>query len=158
MNKLIVFTDGSVNNNTKVGYGACLICEEPFPDPGELRSRVRVKRFEATSPARLELQTILWTLEGIDGTGNKIVVYTDSQTIIGLPRRRLRLEKNDFSSGNNKPLPNSDLYREFYLLTDRLNCEWIKVKGHSASGRKSAAEKLFSLVDTASRHALRKAR
>ena len=85
----------------------------------------------------------------------KVIIYTDSQNIIGLPGRRLRFEQNDYRSKKNIRLNNYELYQEFYRMTDKFNCEFVKVKGHKTSNQKDDIDKLFTLVDRASRNALR---
>ena len=118
-----------------------------------------MKRFEHTSSTKLELQTLLWALNETITLANSsdisLTIYTDSQNIIGLPRRRARLEQNNYFSSKNKRLNNYELYQDFYRLTDKLNCKFIKVIGHQASRKKDEVDKLFGLVDQASRRALR---
>jgi len=82
-------------------------------------------------------------------------VYTDSQNIIGLQGRRDRLEQNDYRSKKNRRLNNYKLYQEFYRMTDQLDCEFVKVRGHQVSNQKDDIDRLFTLVDRASRNALR---
>ena len=120
-----------------------------------LKMRVKVKRFDQTSSTKLELQTLLWALTSIQSLGKKIVVYTDSQNIIGLPGRRSRLEQNNYRSKKNKHINNYKLYQAFFQLLDQLNCEFIKIKGHKVSHQKDELDKLFTIVDRASRKALR---
>ncbi len=153
MEKLLLFTDGSVNTQTKVGFGAYLTVTAQETDMDSLI--VKVKRFEHTSSTKLELQTLLWTLNEIKTFDNKIIVYTDSQNIVGLLGRRDKLEKSNYHSKKNKLLNNYKLYQEFYKLTDQLNCEFHKVRGHLKSHKKGDIDKLFTLVDKASRKALR---
>jgi len=156
MSKLYLFTDGSVNTRTKVGFGAYLILtdlESPFD---KLKTLVKVKRFEQTSSTKLELQTLLWVLNEIDTIENEIIVYTDSQNIVGLTTRREYLEKNNYISGKGKKLNNYKLYQEFYRLNDNLNCQFIKIQGHKATKYKGELDKIFTLVDRASRNALRR--
>lgn len=159
MTHLNIFTDGSVNTQLKIGYGACLVTSDLDTPIEPLKDTVKVKRFEHTSSTKLELQALLWALNEMitSASGNDIslTVYTDSQNIIGLPRRRVRLEKNNYFSSKNKRLNNYELYQEFYRLTDKLNCLFIKVTGHQASSKKDGVDKLFGLVDQASRRALR---
>lgn len=155
MPELTLLTDGSVNTQSKVGYGAYLAVPEPGVSLDTLRTRVNVRRFAPTSSTKLELQTLLWALGEIQATGLKVMVYTDCQNIIGLPGRRARLEQADYRSNNNTRLHNYELYREFYRLTDRLNCHFIKVRGHQLAKQKNAIERLFTLVDRAARKALR---
>lgn len=152
---LALFTDGSVNARTKVGYGAYLVVSEPRLPLDDLRVRVKLRRFEQTSSTRLELQTMLWALNEAVAVDSKVLIYTDSQNIVGLPERRERLEKNDYYARNKARLKNHELYREFYRLTDQLQYSLIKVRGHQAAGCKDDIDKLFSLVDKASRSALR---
>jgi ribonuclease HI len=106
MDELILFTDGSVNTHSNIGYGAYLSVSERGLPVDLLRARVKVRRFEHTSSAKLELQTLLWALSDIQALGSKVTVYTDSQNIMGLQRRRDRLEKNDYFSKKNKRLNN----------------------------------------------------
>lgn len=155
MDELMIFTDGSVNTRSKIGYGAYLSMSELGFSSDVLRSQVKVKRFENTSSTKLELQTLLWALRDIQPERRKLVVYTDSQNIMGLQRRRDQLEQNDYRSKNNKRLNNYELYQEFFRITDQLDCEFVAVHGHRKSTQKDEIDKLFTLVDRASRRALR---
>ena len=157
---LQVFTDGSVNAQSKVGCGAYLLVPDLNMPIDSLKDTVQVRRFKQTSSTKLELQTLLWalreTIASASGIDITLTIYTDSQNIIGLPERRSRLEKSNYFSSKNKRLNNYELYQEFYLLTSRLKCELVKVVGHQASSKKNKVDRLFGLVDRASRCALRK--
>lgn len=155
MPELLLFTDGSVNSKSKIGYGAYLAVSDPELSLDELNAEVKVQRFEQTSSTKLELQTLLWALKDIQTSGYKVIVYTDSQNIIGLPQRRERLEQNDYRSNKNIRLNNFELYQEFYQLIDQLDCKLVKMLGHQPSRQKNDIEKFFTLVDRASRKALR---
>ena len=159
MTHLNIFTDGSVNTQLKFGYGALLVVSNLDAPIEPLKDTLKVKRFEHTSSTKLELQTLLWALNEMIASANgndiSLTVYTDSQNIIGLPRRRTRLERNNYFSSKNKRLNNYKLYQEFYRLTDKLKCQFIKVIGHQVSSKKDEVDKLFGLVDQASRRALR---
>lgn len=154
-NELYLFTDGSADPQSKIGYGAFFLLNNLNVSLDEAKSRVKLNRFETTSSTKLELQTLLIALNVIDPTNCKLIVYTDSQNIIGLANRRARFEKNDYRSKNGKLIANHQLYQEFYRLTDRLQCEFVKVSGHKVSGKKDNIDQLFTLVDRASRAALR---
>lgn len=155
MHELILLTDGSVNAQSKIGYGAYLAVSDVGLSLDELRARVQVRRFEPTSSTKLELQTLLWALSDIQASGRKVVVYTDAQNIVGLPGRRDRLEQDAYLSRKGQRLNNDGLYQEFYRVTDRLDCELVKVRGHQLSQQKDDIDRLFTLVDRASRKALR---
>lgn len=155
MNKSWLFTDGSVNPQSKVGYGAILWVTNLKQAFEERKSEVQIKRFENTSSTKLELQTLLWALNEIEATDNSIIVYTDSQNLVGLPGRRARLEANNYRSKKNELIQNAKLYKEFYKLLDQLKFEIIKVKGHQQTKNKNEVDTFFTLVDRASRNALR---
>jgi ribonuclease HI len=155
MDELMIFTDGSVNPHSNIGYGAYLAVSERGLSLDSLRPCVKVRRFDHTSSTKLELQTLLWALSDIQALGRRVIVYTDSQNIISLQGRRDRFEQNDYRSKKNKRLNNYELYQEFYKMTDQLDCEFVKVRGHQVSNQKDDIDRLFALVDRASRNALR---
>ena len=132
-----IFTDGSVNNQLKVGYGAYLVVSDLKASIDSLKDMVKVRRFEQTSSTKLELQSMLWSLNETialsDENNFNLTVYTDSQNIIGLPGRQSRLEQNNYLSSNNNRLNNYELYQSFYRLTARHKCNFVKVVGHQAS-------------------------
>lgn len=153
--ELLLFTDGSVNTKINFGYGAFLAISDPGISDLELNKLVKTKRFEPTSSTKLELQTLLWALCEVHDFKGKIVLHTDSQNILGLPGRRERLEKSDFYSKQNRRITNWELYQAFYRLTDELNIEIKKVSGHKRTSVKDNIDRLFTIVDRASRNAVR---
>jgi len=155
MDELMLFVDGSVNPQSNIGYGAYLAVSERGLAPESLRTRVKVRRFEDTSSTKLELQTLLWAIGDIQAVGHRVIVYTDSQNILGLQERRGRLEQNDYRSKNNKRLKHYKLYQAFYSMIDQLDCELVKVRGHQVADQKDDIDRLFTLVDKASRKVLR---
>ena len=155
MEEIKLFTDGSVNTQSKIGYGSYLLISEKKLLRESVNSKVELKRFEETNSTKLELQTLLWALGEIRLSGPRLKVFTDSQNTIGLPGRRDHLERNDYRSGQGKLLINHELYREFYRLTDQFDCDLIKIRGHQLSKQKGDIEELFTQVDRASRKALR---
>ncbi|MCP3942558.1 MAG: ribonuclease H [Desulfobacteraceae bacterium] len=157
MADLKLFTDGSVDPQSKIGYGAYLVVFEKELSRSWLGTKVKVRRFEQTSSTKLELQTLLWALDEIQTLGHRVMVYTDSQNIIGLQDRRDRLEQNEYRSKKNKRIKHYELYQKFYRMVDLVDCKFIKVRGHKVSNEKNEIDRLFTLVDRASRNALRKA-
>lgn len=150
-----LFTDGSVNPQIGKGYGAYLLLAEyefefPYPD-----DRIKTKKFKDTTSSKLELQTLVWALGSLKFKNRKIIIYTDSQNIISLLDRKERLIKNNYMSKKDEPLKNHKLYKRFYKLLTCNDCDIIKVKGHKKKEDKDSVDKLFTLVDRASRDALR---
>ena len=155
MKKIKLFTDSSVNPQEKVGFGAYLLLKENNISFEDMKKDIKTKRFEDTSSTKLELQTLLWSLEEINDKDVIIEIYTDCQNIIGLQDRRERLEKNNFHSSSGKLMNNHELYKEFFEKLDELNLTFIKVKGHKKNSLKDEIDTIFNLVDKASRNALR---
>ena len=155
MKKIKLFTDSSVNPQEKVGFGAYLLLKNKDISFEEMKKDIKTKRFEDTSSTKLELQTLLWSLEEINDKDVIIEIYTDCQNIIGLQDRREKLEKNNFHSTSGKLMNNHDLYKEFFKKVDELNLTFIKVKGHKKNSLKDEIDEIFNLVDKASRNALR---
>jgi ribonuclease HI len=155
MGEYKLFTDGSVNTRSKVGYGAYLLVVENGQSLDLLKKQIKVKVFEDTTSTKLELKTLLWALNDIQALGNKVIVYTDSQNILGLPGRRGRFEQNNYRSKNNRLFNNFELYQEFYKITNQMDCEFVKVEGHQRSDHKDEIARLFTLVDRASRNEVR---
>ena len=123
------------------------------------KNSIEVRRFESTSSTKLELETLLWALNQVtpklNTLSNQLKIYTDSQNIIGLLGRRKALQQNDYYSKNNNLLANYLLYEEFYEISDRLQFELIKVKGHKKLEQQNNADRHFALVDRAARRAMK---
>jgi ribonuclease HI len=155
MDKILLFVDGSVHAQSKAGYGAYLLVWENELLLESFKPEVKLKRFENTNSTQLELQTLLWALKEIQAITANVVVYTDSQNIMGLPGRREALEQKNYHSKKNVLLQNHELYCEFYRLLDEMDFELLKVQGHMPSRQKINIDKLFTLVDRASRKAMK---
>ena len=168
MNRYALFTDVSLNPTLKLGFGAYLAIPSSFLEipPGrimrsELVKQIRLRRFEVTSSTKLEVQTLLWALEDFQkessGSMSGILdVYSDSQCVTGLLRRRSQLELNGFcSKGTSRTLNHAHLYCKFYELHDTLGFEIIKVVGHSRSCSHDSIHRIFSFVDKEARKALK---
>eukprot|EP01047_Picozoa_sp_COSAG01_P013311 COSAG01_NODE_621_length_14780_cov_1056.278591_6_plen_165_part_00 len=157
MNKVGLFIDASVCPRSKVGYGAYLVVCDTGESLDSLQEKVKVKRFEKTSSSKLELQNLLWVLKDVAILESKVTIYTDSQLIVNLPRRREKLEQNDYFTRQHKRLKNYLLYQDFYRLIDMFDCCFVKVLGHQKSSKKSHIDHIFTLLDIGSRQALRQA-
>ena len=150
---LFLFTDGSVNPQLGVGFGASLSFNEPPENVEDLRNSIKIKRFENTSSTVLELQTLLWALSEI--SESEIVSYTDSQNILSLLSRRERLIQNGFVSRSGKLVRNHLLYKEFFESIEGRNIVFNQLSGHMPSMFRHGVNEIFALVDRASRNALR---
>jgi len=150
-----LFTDGSVNPQSGIGFGAYLVLEKIEYHSSALEKKLKIKKFDNTSSTKLELETLLWALNDESLKEFKIVVYTDCQNIIGLKDRRDRFEKNNYITSKGREIKNHELYKDFFKRLDILDCEFIKVKGHKKTSVKNEIDDIFTLVDRATRKAVR---
>lgn len=158
MNKIKLFIDVSVNPQEKIGFGSYLLIRNENYNLEELKEKVVSKKFENTSSTKLELQNFIWALNDIDIKNNIIEVYTDCQNIMELPKRKEKLQSFNYHSSTGKILNMGELYKEFFELLEKYNCEFIKVEGHKKNSLKDMIDKIFNIVDKASRNALREDR
>lgn len=145
-----LFCDGSVNPQKKIGFGSYFIYDDSL-----LKQDIKTKKFTETSSTKLELEVLLWALKDINTNIKSITVYTDCQNILGLEKRREKLEVNSYKTNTGKIVKNHELYKSFFETIDSLDCTFEKVKGHKKTSLKNDVDKLFNLVDKASRKALR---
>jgi ribonuclease HI len=145
-----LYVDSSVDPRSKKAFGAFLLIEDGTPYSNQLQ--LECIQFENTSSSKAELQTLVYALKGIEQRQISLHIYSDSNSILSLLKRRASLEEKKFRSKNDRLLNQHELYREFYTLIDLIECKFFKVKGHSKSPDR---DKFFSLVDKASRKALR---
>ncbi len=159
-----LFTDVSVSPGLKLGVGAYVMVPASFLEasPGaigrpEITGRIKVRRFEGTSSTRLELQTVLWALaENRRGPRGSLTIYSDSQCVSGLLKRKPRLVAGGFlSKKTNQELANASLYRAFYEFHDKLDFHVVKMAGHSPSCVHDTSHRIFSFVDKEARKALK---
>jgi len=150
---VFLFTDGSVNPKSGIGFGAYVVFRKEPADIDDLRECIKIKKFENTSSTKLELQTLLWALSEI--TERDITSFTDSQNIAGLLSRKERLIENNYCSKSGRQIRNHELYREFFDYTKKLNIQFHQIQGHKPSRTKHRFDEIFTLVDRASRNALR---
>lgn len=155
MAPLALFTDGSAHPPTGIGFAAYFaVAADDLKEPPSPED-IRIRRFETTNAARLELQALLWALEELGERAQNATIYTDSQTITGLPDRRTRIESADFHSKTGRLLNNHDLYRAFYQTWDERQFTVVKLEGHTNSPAASLPQKIFARVDQAARKSLR---
>ncbi|AXK49080.1 ribonuclease H [Aliarcobacter trophiarum LMG 25534] len=160
MDKIELFTDSSVNPQSKIGFAAFLVKNSKNIILEELKKNIKLKKFENSSSTKLELQSLLWAIDELEKENNNlsnilIEVYTDCQNIITLKDRESKLIENNYISKTGKQIKNCDLYKEFFDKSSRLNIRFIKVKGHKKTALKDSIDNIFNLVDKASRSALR---
>lgn len=168
MNSVSLFTDVSLNPKLRVGMSAYLVVPTSLLaisadriESSKVTDLLMMRRFKCTSSTRLEVQTVLWALEDYQKESKgarleKLHIYSDSQCVAGLLRRRSLLEAKGFlSAKTNRLLKNAPLYQAFYEAYDQLGFKVIKVTGHSRSCSHDTVDRIFSCIDRGVRKALR---
>ena len=161
---IALFTDVSVSPGLKLGVGAYVMVPASFLEASsgvigrpEITARLKVRRFEDSSSTRLEIQTVLWALaENRQIPQGSLTIYSDSQCVSGLLRRKPRLVAGGFlSKKTNQELANASLYRAFYEFHEESCFNVVKVDGHSATSAHDTVHRIFSIVDREARKALK---
>lgn len=167
MNDFFLFTDASLNAKHSIGAGAYMLLSAAEIDKiaggadiKALCGFVRLRKFSEVSSTALEIKTAVWALKTArkELSGNRAIlnIYTDSQCLAGLARRRSRLERSDFASKRTgDELKNARLYREFFKLYDDEKFDIYKLRGHTRSAERDVMHSIFSLLDREARKALR---
>jgi ribonuclease HI len=150
---MLIFSDASADPQLKTGFGAYLVITDADMNTilteNTLKEKLKVKQFSSTSSTQLEIETILCALQDLtlqqpaSALINKVTVYTDSQGVIELPKRRTALELSDFAGRGNKRLKQDRLYQTFYRMQDNIRFELKKLRGHTNVTEKRSWMKYF---------------
>lgn len=104
---------------------------------------------------RAEVQGAILALKAC-ATGSKVILFSDCQTVVGLPRRKEKLIATNFIGKKKKlVINNADIYQEFYKEFDRLEPEIHWLAGHISKDKKTKIDNNFSYVDKQVRKKLR---
>jgi ribonuclease HI len=146
--KIHLYTDGSHHHQTRQGAWAALIHHAD-------NSIILKGIVENTTNNRMELWAVIQAITHIKSQNipyEHICIHTDSQYVIGIDRRKDRLQANNFYTKTGKLLPNVDLLKMMinYIETEPL--EFIKVKAHL---KKAEANPYHRKVDKLVRRLLR---
>lgn len=125
-NRISVFTDGSCHVEKRVGGWAAIIFRA-----GE--KTVLSGHVFDTTHQRMELTAALSALQHLEtiSAHDEIVVYTDSQYLADLHRRKKRLLASAFTTRKKLTMPNADLLAEFFRFDDKFKLECVKVPSHA---------------------------
>lgn len=166
--ELFVFCDASIAIKNKVAIGSFLILEKSAWDrlsvegflyqKSTLQDKIKHTRFDTHKSTLAEIKTFLYVMKTLAPLENKkICLFTDCQTLCDLygDRQKKLLERN-FKKKDGSPLNHGTIYKEVIDFFLSYEITVTKVKGHKPKSEKdNKVDKLFSLVDTASRKELR---
>jgi ribonuclease HI len=152
-----IYTDASFSKLHEIAIVGYLIFngQKEHESLSALEVKLNLFQISETNNIRAEIRSALLALKSSQ-SNKKILLYSDCQTLTGLPARREKLEATSFiSQSKNQLLPNADLYKEFYSIYDKYLPEILWVKGHSSRGNPNKAQETFSYLDKAVRKKLR---
>lgn len=173
-NTVHIYTDASYCKKTQTGVGGFVLLESSIDcEPGcgdNDCNLVHTHTFSEKNNIRCEFTALFFAIDYLTQLLAKpennilknhseqiaLTIFTDCQTIAGLPERRHRLVSKEFCSNKTgRPLANKDLYLAFYEMFDRFSPSIVWVKGHLAAKDRTAIHNTFHLVDKTTRQKLR---
>ncbi len=120
------FTDGSCNPKFKVGGWAALVFYE--------NQKYSLQGFaNATTHNRMELAAVINSIEYVIKEFPEIKaikIYTDSQYVVGIPKRAQNLISKNYLTNDGNLIQNADLVKKLVQLIKTGNIELIKVLAH----------------------------
>ncbi|HZB15313.1 MAG TPA: ribonuclease H [Chryseolinea sp.] len=146
---ITIFTDGSCHNQLKTGGWAAII----ITDSGKVVLEGSISK---TTHQRMELTAVLESLQYLQREGKgreEIIVYSDSQYVVDLVKRKGNLILSNYQTKKSKPIRNSDLVKELIDFMGLPNIRFVKIKSHQ---RLSGVESILNReVDLLSRKNMR---
>lgn len=146
---IAVFTDGSCHSQLKKGGWASIIIVDA-------RKVVLEGNALETTHQRMELTAVIKALKHLEQEElmeRSITVYSDSQYVVGLMKRRDHLIQSRYRTKKLKVVRNLDLVRELLDFMSMTNIQFVKVKAHQK--RSDLETQLNREVDLLSRKNMR---
>jgi ribonuclease HI len=147
LEKIEIYTDGSCHTQQKVGAWAAIIF---LKNEKKILSDIEFN----TTHNRMELIAVMKAISYVSEMNpeSKLIIYSDSQYVIGIPDRIETFKKQPFRTKSGKEIQNIDLLKKFISLLKSVNIEFIKVKAHQ---KKTEIENPNREVDKLSRKIVR---
>jgi ribonuclease HI len=126
---IVIYTDGSCNPTSGIGGWAATI----QLDTDKITLSGSAKN---TTHQRMELLAVIKAIEFLikrDLHAQPIVLYTDSQYVVGLPARRIKFIARKFMTSSNLPIRNNDLVIALTAYFEEMNITLTKLKSHQNS-------------------------
>jgi ribonuclease HI len=143
-----IYTDGSCSTQFLVGAWVAIILT------GEEVIRLHDVALQTTHN-RMELTAVMKALDYINIYHKNITNVTlcsDSQYVLELHQRKAKLFSTAFTTKAGKALPNEDLVRKFFALSEMFTIELVKIKAH---GKRDATNNYNVEADLLSRKLVR---
>lgn len=125
-NIIKIFTDGSCHTQIKTGAWAAIILREN-------KKEVLKGCYKNTTHNQMELLSVIKALEYVENKKikyDKIEVFSDSQYVVDIIRRKDKLESSSFLTKAGKQIQNVELLKALINYINQLNIEFYKVIAH----------------------------
>ena len=125
MKEVTIYTDGACSGNPGPGgWGAILMYNENSKEISGAQND--------TTNNIMEITAVLEALKLLKEEC-KVKVYSDSAYVVNAFNQGWinNWQKNNWKTANKEPVKNRELWEELYILTQKHEVEFIKVKGHS---------------------------
>ncbi len=142
MATIFLYTDGACSGNQNKenigGWGALLEYKHHKREifGGEFN----------TSNNRMEMTALIKALEAINKANQKIEVYSDSSYLVECFRKKwyLKWQSNGWQSSKKTDVENRDLWERLFVLVQRHQVSFFRVKGHvNLNNKNTNIEKLY---------------
>jgi len=123
---ITIFTDGSCHAQLKTGGWASII----MMDSNKI---VLQGMTLETTHQRMELTAVLESLKYLERHGmirQEIAIYSDSQYVVDLLKRKAGLLNSNYHTKKSKPVRNTDLVKELIDFMNLSNIHFIKIRSH----------------------------
>jgi ribonuclease HI len=121
-----IYTDGSCNPKHKIGAWAVIILHN--------KTKLVLQGTEnETTHNRMEILAVINSIEYVIKEFPdlpSIIIYTDSQYVARIPRRKIKLVSKKFTTNSGNLIQNIDLVEKLIQILGSYNIEFIKVKAH----------------------------
>ena len=137
----IVYTDGACSGNPGPGGWGAVIRH------GDREEEISGGE-QLTTNQRMELKAAVEALKIIPA-GNRVKLHSDSAYLVNCFNQGWieKWQKNGWVTSKGEPVQNRELWLQLLELSDKLEIEWVKVKGHSS-------DQLNQRCDHLARHAI----
>lgn len=144
--EIVIFTDGSANPQHKIGAWAALIKETSAITLSGCVTNVNHQQ--------MELKAVLEALKYLDTKSYqcRTIIYTDSQYVADLPKRKIKLFAQNFITSKGKAVANAELLITIYQYLERHDLQFIKIPAHQ---KKDTGYNENRLVDKLTRKLVR---
>ncbi|MEK7176125.1 MAG: ribonuclease HI [Patescibacteria group bacterium] len=137
---ITIYTDGSSRGNPGPGGWAAII------DDGK-RVREIGGAEEHTTNNRMEITAAIKALESINGNGDEIIVYTDSEYVMkGTTLWIKNWQKKGWKTAGKKKVLNQDLWQELLMVTEEKQIEWKYVAGHMGDALNERSDEIATAL------------